>query len=103
MTNTRHELSAAEREVLEVIADQSRVNVQLLTETTSLQSATIEPIVDELVSAGLIREITTDLYEISEATSLEDDAVVHKGIPDPNPDTQTAPIDPTNLEDGGRD
>jgi hypothetical protein len=101
MTDTRHELSAAEREVLEAIADQSRVNTQLLLEMTSLQSATIEPIVDDLLSAGLIREITTDLYEMSEAASLEDDAVVHKGIPDPNPDTQTAPIDPTDFEENG--
>lgn len=101
MTTERYELSAAEREVLEAIADQSRVNTQLLSEVTSLQSTAVESIVDELLSAGLIREITTDLYELAEATSLEDDAVVHRGFPDPNPDTQTAPIDPTGFEDGG--
>jgi len=99
MTNEHYELTDAEREVLEQITDERRVNIQLLSEVTSLDRAIIETALEDLSSAGLIRKITTDLYEISETTELKEDGAVHRGIPDPNPDTQTAPIDPTDIED----
>jgi hypothetical protein len=99
MTKKHHELTAAEREVLERMTDERRVNTQLLSEVTSLDRETVETVLADLSSAGLIQEVTTDLYEISKTTKLEEDRVVQKGIPDPNPDTQTAPIDPTDIED----
>jgi hypothetical protein len=82
------------------MTDERRVNTQLLTEMTSLDHATVETVLADLSSARLIREVTTDLYEISKTTKLEEDGAVQKGIPDPNPDTQTAPIDPTDIETG---
>ena len=94
-----HELSAAERDVLERMTNEKRVNTQLLVDVTTLSHDEVETALGDLAEAGLIREVTTDLYEIAEATSLADDGAIYKGIPDPNPDTQTAPIDPTNFDE----
>lgn len=100
MTADEDDLSAAEADVLECILDEQRVNTQLISERTTLSFAEIETALEQLISEGLVERVTEDLYEIDEGSRGQlRDAARYQGIPDPNPDTQTAPIDPTDVEE----
>lgn len=100
MANHDQASRETQREVLQCIADEGRVNSRLLSERTSLEENTIETTLEKLVAAGSIQRVTQDLYEIDRTveTTTKGDAE-HHGIPDPNPDTQTAPIDPNDVDD----
>lgn len=100
MTGPRDELSDGEAEILDAMDDGKRVNTHYLAEQTSLERDRIPSVLADLVAADHVREVSRDLYV---RTPEGDSTAVHHGIPDPNPETQTAPIDPTEFEDGGEE
>jgi len=100
MTGSREEVSDEEAEILEAMADGERANAHYLADHTSLDLDTVRSILPELAAANRLREVSQDLYV---RVPDEERGAVHHGIPDPNPETQTAPIDPTEFDDGEED
>jgi DNA-binding MarR family transcriptional regulator len=95
MTDAKPELTPAERTVLDVLAEERRVNLHLLREQTGLDEDSITTALNSLLSADLVRKVTTELYEFVD--HVEGGT---RGIPEiPNKDNQTAPINPSTEDD----
>lgn len=102
MTDTEEELTDVDRQVLEVVLKEGRVNARLVTERTDVDAETATTALERLVAADVVNEVTTDLYE--PVAVPDDEAGEHevrvRGIPEiPNEQTMTAPIDPTEFEE----
>lgn len=98
MVDTEDELTEAEKAVIDVVADEGRVNSHLVCERTDFDEETVETALNRLASSKRVKKVACGLFDY--IGDKRDDTEKARGIPEiPNKDNQTAPIDPTEFHD----
>lgn len=101
MVDITYNPTPKEDEILLVLKQESRVNTQRICDRTDYNRDTVAEGIENLLTHGWIAEITEDLYEFVDDPRGEK-ARLKPGV-DPNKETQTSPIDPTEISDEADD